>query len=190
MASYQHDPLINYNVNLLKQAGGEQYTSGRNRIEEGQQTLNPAESYFRRLLSGDQNELMSAVAPEIDNISSNFAAVRRMIADQPRGGGKTSVLAQLPVQQAQSVSNLISGARRQAPEGLQAISNARTGAGIAQMGQGLNAAGTSASLGLYGRQQDIQNSWKTFFKQLGLNAAQGLGEAIGFGIKPPTPTGT
>lgn len=182
MAQWQHDPQLNYSYNLLQDTGKQQYDTGKGNTAQGMSDLNAPTSYFRKLLSGDPNELMSALNPELDNISTQFNQVRRMISDQPRGGGKTSVLASMPAQQIGAISNLYSGARRGAANSLTDIAGREAQTGLAQTGMGIQNMGEASGIAQQGRMFDSQNSWKSFFKNLALQGAQGAGQAAGYGL--------
>lgn len=179
MSDYRHDPNIDYSTNLLKQAGTEAYTSGRDTTAKGISELQPVSDYFRRLLSGDTKELMSMFQPEYDAIGHQFNQVRQMINFQPRGGGKTSALAQLPAQEVGATSRLLTGARGQGAEGMGSVAQKYLGTGVSQTGLGIGASGASGELAMGGRNADIANSWKTFFKNLALDFAKGAGEGAG-----------
>lgn len=187
MASYTHDPILNYNANLLQQAGTEQYTSGRNTTDQGVQDnsqlfttasqFDPIISQMQKLLSGDTTAEMQAIQPEADVIGQQFSAVRSMIADQPRGGGKTSQLAQLPVQQIQQISNLLANARNAAPGSLSTALTGKAGVqqsaiqnllgtGLAETGMGIGASEGSANIAMGGRGQDINQQQNSFFTQI------------------------
>ena len=192
MPNYQHDPIINYSANLLKQAGTEQYTTGRETQKQGQTLtdkgvgdLQPVYDYFKKLLSGDMTELMSAVQPEADVIGQQFDQVRRMLSDQPRGGGKTSASASLPIEQIRMMSNLLAGARSRGAQGasdtasrLIGAGETRSSLGLGQVVQGLGASEASGSIAMTGRNTDIANSWKTFFKDMAKGAVEGGGAAL------------
>ena len=182
MADYRHDPGINYSQSLLKQAGGEQYTAGRDTAARGVSELGGVSDYFRKLLSGDTGELMNLIQPQADVINQQFSQVRKMISDQPRGGGKTQAAAQLPVEQIQALSRLLGGARQQGAAGLQGVVGQLTQTGLQETGAGLSSAQAAGEIGLQGRQQDIASSWKTFFKSLIGEAVGGLTGGIGFGL--------
>src|SRR5262245_54757185 len=94
---------------------------GKHLTGAGDTTVAKANSLFapvnlrnERLLSGDQSALRADLLPETDAIGQQFANVRNMIADQPRGGGKTSVAAQLPIEEIRTLANLISQERNAA----------------------------------------------------------------------------
>lgn len=186
MPNWQHDPALNYSYNLLQDTGKQQYDTGKGNTAQGMSDLNAPTSYFRKLLSGDPNELMSALNPELDNISTQFNQVRRMISDQPRGGGKTSVLASMPAQQIGAISNLYSGARRGAAGSLVDIAGREAQTGLAQTGMGMQNMDEASGIAQQGRQFDSQNSWKSFFKNMAIQGvgafAGGVGGGLGMGL--------
>lgn len=167
---------------MSNQIGKQQYDAGTAQTTKGLTDFNAPASYYRKLLSGDPTELLSAVSPQVDQISMQFDQIRRMISDQPRGGGKTSVLASLPVSEAQSVANLESNAKSGAAQGLANIAGTETQAGQNEIGVGLSGAGQAAQIASGGRQQDISSSWKTMFQNLIGNSVSGLSQGVGSGI--------
>ncbi len=107
----------------------------------GTSALGQGTDYFSDLLSGNRGRMTAAVAPELDEINTQFQGARNAIAGGPRGGGRSSALAQLPGQQASAQARLLMGIRPGA-------ANSLLGAGQAQLGAGsslLNA----ATQGLY-----------------------------------------
>src|SRR5436309_3886644 len=108
---------------------------------------------------------MQAIGPEADSIGQQFNATRQMISQQPRGGHKTSQLAQLPIEQSRELSGLVGQARRGAPAGLEQIAGLLSQLGEQETGRGFAAGPELAQIGLYGRQQDYEQSWGRFFKQ-------------------------
>lgn len=175
MGSYQHDPLLNYNANLLKQGGTELYTLGRNTTQKGIGDLQPVYDYFHKLMSGDTTELMKAIQPETDVVGQQFDQVRSMISDQPRSGGKASTLAELPVEQIKTISSLLAQARNAGAQGAGQVAGQEIGAGTNVTGEGLSAAGQSANIASGGRAQDIGSSFMQNFKSA---AGQDLAGAL------------
>jgi len=177
MGDYTHDPLVNFSANWLKEIGGQQYGLGRDTTSKGMDTLAPAGEYFKRLLGGDSNEAMKAIQPQADAIGQQFQNVRDMISTQPRGGGKTSELARLPVEQIRILSNLISGARGGAAQGLESIGSKYLDTGQQQIGRSLQANQGAGQLALQGRGQDMgKKSWGDVFKD---TAAAGIKDVLG-----------
>jgi len=179
LPDYRHDPIINYGANLLKQAGGEEYTLGRNTATQGIENLQPVYDYFKKALSGDTTELAKLIQPETDIIGQQFDQVRSMIADQPRSGGKASTLAELPVEQIRAISNLMQQARTGAAGGAAGVAGAQTQAGLGLAGQGLSAAGQAANIAMGGRAQDIGSSFRAnFLSNLGSTLGQSIGNLL------------
>lgn len=179
MPNWQHDPALNYSYNLLQDTGKQQYDTGKGNTAQGMSDLNAPTSYFRKLLSGDPNELMSALNPELDNISTQFNQVRRMISDQPRGGGKTSVLASMPAQQIGAISNLYSGARRGAANSLVGIAGQEAQTGLAQTGMGMQNISQAPGIAQQGHTADYNNSWQKFFSDLAKDTIKGAAKGAG-----------
>lgn len=111
-------------------AGGQDYATKINAAA-------PALDYLTRLVRGDQADVAQATAPQTDQIQKQFGEIRNMISAQPRGGGKTSVLAELPTQEAEAKTNLQSQARSGAAGQLGGLASTLAGLGISQEGVGL-----------------------------------------------------
>jgi hypothetical protein len=180
--AFRDVPEIKYGLDTLQQMGGQQAGLGAATTAQGVGLLGPVSSYFQNLLSGDPASLMAAIQPEADTVGQQFGQIRQMISQQPRGGGKTSTLAQLPVQHLQTLMNLVSQARNAAPAGLESIARLLSGIGQQETQLGFQAPLDVSQIALEGRQQDIANSWTTFFKNLATAGVQGAGEAFGKGI--------
>jgi hypothetical protein len=81
--------------------------------------LAPVSSYYDALLSGNQAAMMSAEAPQIQDITGQLNQQKQNIAAfTPQGGGQTSILSQLPFQQESQVTQLLQQAQPQAAQGL------------------------------------------------------------------------
>jgi hypothetical protein len=179
MPDYRHDPILNYNANLLKQAGTEQYTQGRDTTTKGVGELQPVYDYFKSLLSGDTKSLMDVIQPQADVISQQFNQVRSMIGDQARGGGKTSTLAELPIEQIKALAGLIGGARSTAAQNAGQVASTTANIGNQLTGQGLSAATNAANLALAGRNQDLGHSFQSnFLSNFGSSLGSDLAGAL------------
>jgi hypothetical protein len=104
----------------------------------------PALQYLTSLVKGDQADLTQAAQPEIDQVSQQFDAVRNLISQQPRGGGKASVLAEAPFQKATAVGNIEAGLQSGAAGQLGGLATQLAGIGLGEAGVGT----TEAGLGL------------------------------------------
>src|SRR3989442_11615400 len=75
-------------------------------------TLNPTIDYWSRILSGNRGEMTSALSPEINQIGEGYAAQQQAAANLiPRGGGRATLMQNLPYQQMRDVQTLMQTAR-------------------------------------------------------------------------------
>ena len=153
--------------NTLNGIGTGAANTGFNFLGSSQQNFQPPTSYYASILSGNPASVAGALSPEISSLQSGYANNRAAL-DQfaPMGGGRAEAMAQLPFQKAGAITNLISGARQNAAQGLTNIAGQQGGIGTSLLGVGANAAGT------FGQQATNQNIF-----QYGANSA--LGNAIG-----------
>lgn len=106
-------------ANRTAQQGVGNEDKGAAGIDSAEGNLQKVLDYYQRLLSGDRSEVESAIGPEVDQISTQFDNIRKMLSQNgARGGGTASTLATLPQQQTAQVSDLINKSRRGAAEGL------------------------------------------------------------------------
>lgn len=161
-------------------------SSGVGTAERGLGDLTHVGNYFKTALNGDTDSLMKQSAPQIDAIGKQFSNVRNMIATQPRGGGKTSELASLPIEQIKALMQIITGARSSAAQGLAGVAGQEANVGLnlgqlglGETGAGLGATGNAAGLAEQGRESDIANGWGKFFKNLAGNLITGAGQGAG-----------
>lgn len=112
-------------------------TGGLAQTQSGVTAAAPALNYLTQLTQGNQASLTQAAQPEIDQISQQFDAVRNLISQQPRGGGKASALAEAPFQQATAVGNVEAGLQSQAASQLGNLSTQLAGVGLGEAGVGL-----------------------------------------------------
>lgn len=98
-----------------------------------------ASNYYRQLLSGNRAAMTSALGPELGQIADSYRAAAAATAGlTPRGGGRATLMGQLPFQQARDVSTLLQQARPQAAQGL-----VQTGEGFMRGGQLYAGAGSN-----------------------------------------------
>src|SRR5213592_1781670 len=82
-------------------------------------TYGPVMDYWSRILSGNRGEMTSALAPEIEQIGQGYGTQTQAAANlMPRGGGRATLLSQLPYQQMGDIQRLMQTARPQAAQGL------------------------------------------------------------------------
>jgi len=159
-------------------------------------------SYYSSILSGNPASVAGALSPEISQLQSAYQQNRQAV-DQfaPMGGGRASFMAQLPFQRASAVTNLISGARQNAAQGLTGIAGTQGALGSSLLGVGTQAAGAFGNQATTQNLADYLHSSATgsAISQLLLNALKGnnpLGSVLskipGLGGSIPTasPAGT
>lgn len=144
--------------NLLGGQGQQAYGTGQTGYQAGLGALAPTMQYLTQLTKGDQADVSQAIQPEANRIRDSFAAVRNMISQQPRGGGKAGVLAEAPYKEQQQISDTAAQARAAAPGQLGQFATQLAGMGIDESQMGLGAEGASLQSALQRRQQNIQET--------------------------------
>ena len=144
----------------------------------------PALSFLTALTQGSEADVTQATQPQVDAITQQFDAIRNMISLQPRGGGKTSALAEAPFQKSGAIQRMQGDERTKAAGQLGGlatnlagigISEAGIGEGMAGIGAGLE--GTSANIALGKEGQDYSQQ-ETMLKMFG-DIGQGIGNVVG-----------
>jgi Trp operon repressor len=111
---------------------------GQKSMAAGQEGLESAMQFFKRLTSGDQGDITRAVAPGVNTIVSQYDAARKAISEfGARGGGRNEMLAELPFRQAGDIAKLVQGAQLEGAKQLPQVASL-----LSQ--QGLGAAGLTA----------------------------------------------
>jgi hypothetical protein len=141
-------------------------------FSQANQYIPQAASYYQNLLSGNRNEMDTALAPERAQTASQFRSARNSIMAAPRGGGRTSALAQLPTQEASANALGGYGVRPAAAQGLLGA-----GIGAGGMGSGLL---NSAVQGIYGTSGAANSLLNYDLQQQAANKERG--ESIGGSI--------
>lgn len=176
--------LFNTGDKLIGSSGAP-LSQGLNTLGSASSDINQANSFFRRLLGSQPNE-MQALSPEINAITSQYDASRRMRgALAPRGGGATAGSLNSKFNEIGDIGNLLSSARSNAASGLLSGGSALAGVGSTQAGIGLNQlnAGVGAeegSAGIYNNAQQQVNQGSSSF-------GEGLGTFLGQ-MFPNTPS--
>jgi hypothetical protein len=158
--------LDQFIASLANLTGGQ----GQNTFTQGQNTAAPGLQLLTQLAKGDQGDLTQAAQPEIDSITQQFDQIRNMISQQPRGGGKTTALAEAPFQKAGDIQRT-EGSMRAGSAGQLA------GIGLQQEGIGTSLEGESAGIGLQKQQLDYGQQ-AALMNMLG-GLGQGVGSVIG-----------
>jgi hypothetical protein len=144
--------------------GGQILQGGLDTTSKGIESLGPVMDLLTKLVKGDQGDITQAAQPEIDQITQQFDQIRNMISMQPRGGGKTTALAEAPFQKAGAIQRTEAGMRTAATGQLGTLGTTLAGLGLSEagLGTGMEEAALSAATGL--RQQKIAGN-KTLAQQ-------------------------
>ena len=159
----------------LLQGGGQTLASGGNTYAQGLQEMAPSLDYLTKLVKGDSADTDQALQPQVDQIKSSFDQARKLISTQGRGGGKSTLEAELPFDQAKTIANTKAQARTAAVGQLSQLSAqlaqlglGQEGVGLSQEGVGLGESqlgasllGESANIGLGVRGQDFTQQAQT-----------------------------
>lgn len=136
-------------------------TQGQGILQQGQQqtqsginAAGPALDLLTQLTRGDQGDITQAAQPEIDQITQQFDAIRNMISMQPRGGGKTTALAEAPFQKSGAIQRTEGALRTGAAGQLGQLATSLAGIGQGQEQIGAGLLGQSGQLALGKEGQD------------------------------------
>ncbi len=180
----QLDPLIAQQ----KEAAGFALGEAKQTLTGARETLAGPLDFWKTILGGDRQEMLSALAPEVNTIVSQYDTARRNITNlAPRGGGRSAIQAESRFEEANVIQRLLQESRRRAATEVSAIGGQLTALGAAELGA---ATGTTTNLInslLAKREQDIGTS-----SSIGAGIGDILGQIIGAILKPkpkaPTPT--
>lgn len=153
--------------NLMSGEGQRGYQQGQAGYQTGMGALAPTLDYLTQLTKGDQGDVSQAMQPEANRIRDSFAAVRNMISQQPRGGGKAGALAEAPYQQQQQINDLAQQARAGAAGQLGQLGTTLAGLGLDQSQQGLQAQNLGAQLALTRRGQNVGQTSRSIAEIIG-----------------------
>ena len=92
--------------------------TGSSTTAKATSTLQQPLDFFKALLSGDRNAIMSALSPEISTLSSQYNTGEQTAEEfAPRGGGRAATLESLPFQKAGQIETLVEGAQSEGATG-------------------------------------------------------------------------
>ena len=124
-------------------------------------------AFWQNLLGGDRQEMLSLLAPEVNTIISQYDTARKGIANlAPRGGGRTTQLAESRFEEANQISRLLQESRRRAAGEVAGIGGRLGALGLGELGSATGTAASTIQSLLTKRGQDI-------------GSASQLGEGIG-----------
>ena len=152
-------------------------TSGMNQAQSGVSAAGPALSFLTALTQGSEADVTQATQPQVDAITQQFDAIRNMISLQPRGGGKTSALAEAPFQKSGAIQRMQGDERTKAAGQLGGLATNLAGIGISEAGIGAGLEGTSANIALGKEGQDYSQQ-EAMLKMFG-DIGQGIGNVVG-----------
>lgn len=171
------DSLTQFLRSLFNATG----TSGTSALNTGIGGTGTAMDYWTKILSGNPAAIMSVMSPEVQAAIAQYKGAQTQ-ADTfaPRGGGRSSLMAQLPFQRAGTVSNIISQARPMAATNL-----AQTGLGMGGLGANLLNMTMQGQLQRRGQNNQQSQAWQTPLLNMatdigGAAAGGGLGKAFGY----------
>ena len=156
-----NNPLANFlqtNQNLIAGQGVQDRAQGKATTGAGIGAMAPVLQYLTQLTNGDQADLTQATQPQANQIKDSFAAIRSMISQQPRGGGKAGVLAEAPYKERQQVSDMQSQVRAGAGGQLGNLAATLAGLGLDTTKMGLSEQAEAVNASLSQRGQNIEES--------------------------------
>lgn len=159
--------------------------AGQSFLDTSKGAFQPAIDYWSKILSGDAGAMTSALAPEISQIGNAYQTAGNSASmTSPRGGFRSTTMANLPFQQAAQVGNLFSTLRPTAANALSSIGGATggLGTGLTATGiQGLTGAGSGAT-GTAGGLMQSANTQAAQGNFLSNMLGSGLGALVGAAI--------
>jgi hypothetical protein len=109
-------------------------------------------SFFQTLLSGNRNAIAAEVAPDVENIETQYDTAQKANAEfAPRGGGATAAQEESRFQEAASIAPLFTQARETGATGAASVSDM-----IAQLGLGELGVSSSTAANTVGQLQTSQ----------------------------------
>lgn len=155
----------------LASVGDVATSTGKSTTHAGLNSMSPVLQYLTALTKGDSADMAQATQPQVNQIKDSFSAIRNMISQQPRGGGKAGVLAEQGSQQTKQIGDMQSQARQGAAGQLGSLSSSLAGLGVDEQKLGLEASIDADKATLEQRAQNMgPGSFATGFK----NVAEGI----------------
>jgi hypothetical protein len=110
-------------------------TQAQQTIPQATSALQAPLNFFQSLLSGNRNEIMSALSPSISTLSSEYDTGRKTAQEfAPRGGGRAAALEEEPFQEASQIESLVQGAQTEGAQGVASIASELADIGLGEMG--------------------------------------------------------
>lgn len=135
--------------------------------------LTNALSYWQSLLGGDRTAMSSVLGPEIEQYKQGTAtATDNLNQFAPRGGARTSTLAELPYSTARTIGDMFATVRPVAAAQTGALGTGLAGLGINALNSSTGAAGSASNDYL------SQLNYLNQQKQNQFNTAAGIGKGL------------
>ncbi len=146
-------------TNYSGQQGQNILNNSQGYINTGTGGVNQAMGYWGDILSGNKAAMAGALSPEIQASNAQFQNQRNAVNTfAPMGGGRASMMGQLPFQQAQTNANIIASLRPQAAQQMGMLGMGQQNFGMGQQGVGGNLLSMTLNALGQGRGQDISES--------------------------------
>ncbi len=146
-------------TNYSGQQGQNILNNSQGYINTGTGGVNQAMGYWGDILSGNKAAMAGALSPEIQASNAQFQNQRNAVNTfAPMGGGRASLMGQLPFQQAQTNANMIASLRPQAAQQMGMLGMGQQQFGQGQQGMGSNLLNLTLQSLLGGRGQDVQEN--------------------------------
>jgi hypothetical protein len=201
-AAQQQNALTQQELQFAQQYAG----YAQQQTAQGQQLMQPAINFNQAAASGNYQNLISAAAPQIGNVSNQFQQAQQNIRNNtPQGAGRDYALANLQTAKASDVSGLINNAFTSSLGNLAQIGGQYMNYGLQQQGATQSALGgagsaTNSAANIYGNVAQQQEQAKASTMQLLGGLGGGLisgvtggllgGKGGGGGSSPQVPLST
>lgn len=133
---------------IAQQTEASQFALGEARqvLPQARETLQGPLEFWETILGGDRQEMLSLLAPEVETIVSQYDTARRNITNlAPRGGGRTTAMAESRFEEAGLIQRLLQESRRMATREITGIGGQLTTLGLGELGISTGAAGNLIS---------------------------------------------
>ncbi len=169
--------------------------TGATALNSGLNHIAPVANWFQTILNGNKAATLNQMQPQIQQVQGGQrTALNTANTLNPRGGGRSSTLFDLPFEAQKEIAGQYAGARAGAPAGLQgaATTEGALGASAGELGSTYGQVGTQANNNLlnYGLEQQKQAQVQAvqqgglFGKLIGplLSLIPGVGPPISAGV--------
>jgi hypothetical protein len=165
--------LLGYNQNQIVGSTN----TGNELINSAQQGLGAAQNYEEGVLSGNRSDILATEAPEISSLLTSYDSTRKAEAQlQPRGGGRSADLNELPYKELGDVNKLIQTARPEAAKELTSTASAEGYLGSSE--EALAASDVNTSLNFLLGKAGVQLDSAKLQSQEGQQLGQAIGTAL------------